>query len=143
MCQKWGQVHFETYLTREVIPFIDLTFRTVKAPNSRALAGLSMGGGHTIYTGFRHSDLFTALGIFRPGLPGESNLKIAAPGSVKLIWISCGDQDSTVRYERIKEWAESLKPEGVATSFHTYAGAHTWPVWRMSLADFAPLLFAE
>lgn len=134
---------FEQYLSREIIPLIDSNFRTAPGPRNRALAGLSMGGGHTIYTGFHHSDLFSALGIFSPGLPRESDLKVSDPKSVKLIWISCGDQDNTVHYERIKEWAESLKPEGVATSFHTYAGAHTWPVWRMSLADFAPLLFAE
>ena len=35
----------------------------------RALTGLSMGGGHTIYTGFFHPELFGALGSFSPGLP--------------------------------------------------------------------------
>jgi enterochelin esterase family protein len=134
---------FEQYLTKEVIPFVDASFRTAAGPQNRAMAGLSMGGGHTIYTGFRHSDLFSALGMFSPGLPGDSDLKIRNPKSVKLIWISCGDQDNTVHYERIKGWAESLKPEGVAQSFHTYAGAHTWPVWRMSLTDFVPLLFVR
>lgn len=134
---------FESYLTQEVIPFVESTFRTAKGSLNRALAGLSMGGSHTMYTGFRHSDLFSALGIFSPGLPGELNLKMTSPRWVKLIWISCGDKDNTVHYERIKQWAESVRPEGVSSSFHTYAGAHTWPVWRMSLSDFVPLLFVH
>ena len=133
---------FEQYLTREVIPFVDANFRTAPGARNRALAGLSMGGGHTIYTGFRHPDLFGALGIFSPGLP-SSDLQMTDAKSVKLIWISCGDQDNTVHYERIKQWAEGLKADGVNKSFHTYSGAHTWPVWRMSLTDFAPLLFAQ
>ena len=134
---------FEQYLTQEVIPLIDATFRTAPGAQNRALAGLSMGGGHTIYTGFQHPGLFSALGIFSPGLPGGIEPKMTDAGAVKLIWISCGDQDNTVHYEHIKQWAEALKPEGVNKSFHTYAGAHTWPVWRMSLTDFAPLLFAQ
>ncbi len=134
---------FETYLTKEVIPFIESTFRTAQGSQGRALAGLSMGGGHTIYTGFRHADMFSALGIFSPGLPRDSDLALSDPKSVKLIWISCGDQDNTVHYERIKQWAETLKPQGVDESFHTYAGAHTWPVWRMSLTDFVPLVFTR
>ena len=68
----------------------------------------------------------------------KSNVK-----SLKLIWIACGDADNTVHYERIKAWAETVKPQGASASFHTYTGAHTWPVWRMSLTDFAPLLFTR
>jgi enterochelin esterase-like enzyme len=60
---------------------------------------------------------------------------------VPIIWISCGDQDTTVQYPRIKTWAETLGKSGVHEKFTTYNGAHTWPVWRMSLAEFAPLLF--
>ncbi len=134
---------FERYLIQEVIPFVESTFRTAPGPRNRALAGLSMGGGHAIYTGFRHPDLFSALGIFSPGLPAESDLKLANPKSVKLIWISCGDEDNTVHYERIAAWANSVRPEGVSASFHAYAGAHTWPVWRRSLTDFVPLLFGQ
>ncbi|MFL6449653.1 MAG: alpha/beta hydrolase-fold protein [Bryobacteraceae bacterium] len=134
---------FEQYLVKEVIPLVESTFRTASGPRNRALAGLSMGGGHSIYTGFHHPDLFGALGIFSPGLSAEPDPKLTDPKSLKLIWISCGDQDNTVRYEKIKAWAESVKPEGVDTSFHTYPGAHTWPVWRMSLTDFVPLLFTH
>jgi len=58
-----------------------------------------------------------------------------------LIWISCGEQDTTVQYPRVKAWAEALDKAGIRETFRTYQGAHTWPVWRESLADFAPLIF--
>lgn len=140
---------FEQYLTKEVIPAVESTYRVAPGAKNRALAGLSMGGGHTIYTGFSHPELFSALGIFSPGLPRDFDTKfksvLAEPNAfntkVPVVWISCGDQDTTVQYPRIKAWTESLDKSGIHEKFVTYQGAHTWPVWRMSLAEFTPLLF--
>ena len=136
---------FEQYLIKEVIPLVETKYRVAAGAKNRVLAGLSMGGGHTIYTGFSHPEMFSAFGIFSPGLPRDFDTKFEAvlktPKVFKMIWIACGDNDSTVQYPRIKTWAESLQQHGLPATFHTYSGAHTWPVWRMSLADFAPLIF--
>ena len=140
---------FEQYLVKEVIPSVEAKYRTATGAPNRVLAGLSMGGGHAIYTGFSHPDLFGALGIFSPGLPRDFDTKFqpvlqdpkAFNSKVRLMWIACGDNDTTVQYPRIKAWAETLNQHGIHELFHTYSGAHTWPVWRMSLADFVPLIF--
>jgi enterochelin esterase family protein len=140
---------FEQYLVKEVIPAVDAKYRIAPGARNRAMAGLSMGGGHTIYTGFSHPELFSALGIFSPGLPRDFDQKFhsvledpkAFNAKVKMVWIACGDIDTTVHYPRIKTWAESLKQHGIPETFHTYPGAHTWPVWRISLTNFVPLLF--
>jgi enterochelin esterase-like enzyme len=142
---------FEQYLVKEVIPMVEAKYRTASGSRNRVLAGLSMGGGHTIYTGFSHPDLFSALGIFSPGLPRDFDTKFAAvlkdpkpfDNKVKTVWVACGDNDNTVQYPRVKTWAESLNQHGIPATFHTYSGAHTWPVWRSSLADFAPLIFRD
>ncbi len=60
---------------------------------------------------------------------------------VKTIWVACGDHDGTVQYPRVQAWAESLKKAGIPETFQSYPGAHTWPVWRMALADFLPVIF--
>jgi enterochelin esterase-like enzyme len=130
---------FDRYLTGEVIPALEAEYRVASGASNRALAGLSMGGSHTIYTGFHHPGLFSALGIFSPGLSrAESRMEGAQPG---LIWIACGEQDTTVQYPRVKAWAGSLSQAGIRETFTTYQGAHTWPVWRESLAEFLPLIF--
>jgi enterochelin esterase family protein len=97
-------------------------------------------GGHTIYTGFKNAPMFSALGIFSPGLPRDLDVAALHP-KIPLVWIACGDIDTTVNYSRVKTWAEGLDKAGIKGKFTTYSGAHTWPVWRNSLADFAPLLF--
>jgi len=131
---------FEEYLTKEVIPAVEGTYRVMPGVRNRALAGLSMGGGHTIYTGFSHPELFSALGIFSPGLPRDFDVAAHHP-NIPLVWIACGDNDTTVQYPRVKAWAESLDKSGIREKFTTYSGAHTWPVWRESLAEFTPLIF--
>ena len=131
---------FESYLIKEVIPAVEATYRVAPGTANRALAGLSMGGGHTIYTGFKHADMFSALGIFSPGLPRDFDVAALHP-KIPLVWVACGDVDTTVQYARVKTWADDLNKAGVKDKFTTYSGAHTWPVWRMSLTDFAPLIF--
>jgi S-formylglutathione hydrolase FrmB len=53
---------FETYITKEVIPFIDSKYHTVKDKKGRAITGLSMGGYGSLYLSTRHPDLFAAAG---------------------------------------------------------------------------------
>lgn len=53
---------FETYITGEVIPKIDKTYRTVAAKKGRAITGLSMGGHGALYLSTRHPELFCAAG---------------------------------------------------------------------------------
>lgn len=53
---------FETYITKEVIPFIDSKYRTVKDKKGRVITGLSMGGYGSLYLSTRHPELFAAAG---------------------------------------------------------------------------------
>ena len=53
---------FETYLTREVLPKIDQTYRTVRDRKGRVIAGLSMGGHGALFLSARHPDLYCAAG---------------------------------------------------------------------------------
>ena len=144
---------FEQYLVKEVIPTIEGKYRIAAGARNRALAGLSMGGGHTIYTGFSHPELFGALGIFSPGLPRDFDTKfqsvLADPKSfnakVGTVWIACGDNDTTVQYPRIKTWAESPRKgrnprdlPDVRRRAHLAGLAQT-----ASRKDFAPLIFTR
>ena len=53
---------FETYLTKEVLPKIDQTYRTVRDRKGRVIAGLSMGGHGALFLSARHPDLYCAAG---------------------------------------------------------------------------------
>jgi S-formylglutathione hydrolase FrmB len=51
---------YETYITKELVSFIDTTYRTIPTREGRAIAGLSMGGFGALQLGMRHPDLFAA-----------------------------------------------------------------------------------
>ncbi len=59
---------YETYVTKELIDYIDKTYPTIKAREGRAIAGLSMGGHGALYLSIRHQDLFGAAGSMSGGV---------------------------------------------------------------------------
>jgi enterochelin esterase-like enzyme len=59
---------FEEHLVKDLMPFIDKTFRTLKDQNDRAVAGLSMGGMHTQTITNNNPGLFGYIGVFSMGL---------------------------------------------------------------------------
>ena len=58
---------FEAELRKHVIPLVESAYKVRKDPAGRALSGLSMGGRHTMFIGFRSLDLFASFGILSAG----------------------------------------------------------------------------
>jgi len=58
---------FESEMKQVIIPFVEKNYRASNNANDRALAGLSLGGLHTLYTGINNTDLFSYLGVFSSG----------------------------------------------------------------------------
>jgi enterochelin esterase family protein len=136
---------FRDALLTEVIPQVEKNYRVSADRTSRAIAGLSMGGAESLYTGLNALDRFAWVGAFSsgglreefdadfPGLDAKANDKL------RVLWIACGTDDRLIDLNRkLRAWLTSkgVKHEAVETP-----GAHTWMVWRRNLAAFAPLLF--
>jgi len=137
---------FTGVLLDEVIPQVEKSYRVIKDRNSRAIAGLSMGGAETLLTGLNHSDQFAWIGAFSSGGIDLADFKDEFPGldanankKIKLLWIACGTDDGLIKINReFKVW---LKEKGVEYTDIETPGAHTWMVWRRNLNTLAPLLF--
>ncbi|MNK33016.1 Endo-1,4-beta-xylanase Z precursor [compost metagenome] len=59
---------YETYVVKELVPFIDKQYRTIADRKARAISGLSMGGHGALYLSFRHQDVFGAAGSMSGGV---------------------------------------------------------------------------
>lgn len=59
---------YETYVAKELVDFIDSSYRTIKSPKGRAIAGLSMGGHGAMWLALRHKDVFGAAGVISGGV---------------------------------------------------------------------------
>lgn len=59
---------YETFVSKELVTYIDANYRTVASPSGRAITGLSMGGHGGLWLSIRHSDVFGAGGSMSGGL---------------------------------------------------------------------------
>ena len=133
-------------LLGEVMPQVEQSYRVKKDRESRAIAGLSMGGAESLFTGLNHQDKFAWVGAFSSGGIDNRDFATEFPGvdantnkKLKLLWIACGTEDRLIDVNRkFKSW---LKEKGVEYTSIETPGMHTWLVWRRNLTNLAPLLF--
>ncbi len=88
---EWGFepdiTQYPKSMVKDLIPFIDKTYRTRSDRENRAIAGLSVGGAKAIYAAFNHIDLFAYAASFSggfPRLPGVA-VKIEAPANADIM----------------------------------------------------------
>jgi len=66
---------YETYITKELLPYIDSHFATIPDPSERAITGLSMGGHGALYLAIRNKNLFASAGSMSGGVDLRSSSK--------------------------------------------------------------------
>ncbi|EHQ30386.1 alpha/beta hydrolase-fold protein [Mucilaginibacter paludis] len=144
---------FEKEMEQCIIPFTEKNYRTKNTADNRALAGLSMGGINTLYTGLYHTAIFSYLGVFSSGwiVPAQNAIANAQYDYLKqnsskinqdlrLFWLSQGGRED-IAYKNGQLMLGKLDELNIKHSYYEYPGGHTWPVWRNALYHFAPLLF--
>jgi len=136
---------FREALLTEVLPRVEAEYLVVKDRNSRAIAGLSMGGSESLLTGLNTLDKFAWIGAFSSGGITEEfdkefpTLDSKATERLHLLWIACGTEDRLLDINRqFRAWlaSKNIKHVDIETP-----GSHTWMVWRRNLTEFSSLLF--
>ncbi|MHA6720430.1 alpha/beta hydrolase [Sphingomonas sp. RS6] len=144
---------FGNDLLKDLMPYVEQHFRTLNTPDTRAMAGLSMGGAHTIRNGLTHPELFHYIGIFSMGLgfgddaakqvtdyetANDAALKRGSK-EFRLVYYAMGKDDFL--HGTVAPTRGMLNKYGIAHVYNETPGGHTWINWRRYLADFAPRLF--
>jgi enterochelin esterase family protein len=145
----------------DIMPYAETHYRVIRDRQHRAIAGLSMGGAHTLNIAIPHPDEFSYVGVFSSGIIGI--VPVGGPGSGlptgpnweqqhaaelenpagrknwKLFWFSTGKDDFLLATSKAS--VDLFQKHGFKAEFHESAGAHTWTNWREYLNEFAPQLF--
>ncbi|MDR6486561.1 enterochelin esterase-like enzyme [Chryseobacterium vietnamense] len=134
---------FEKDLLNDLIPFVEKKYPVKKDRNNRAIAGLSMGGGQTLNFGLGNIDKFAWVGAFSAA-PNTKEPQLLLPDpskakELKLLWISCGDQDRLMPFS--KRTSDYLTDNKVPHIFYVEPGGHDFKVWKNDLYLFSQLLF--
>jgi enterochelin esterase family protein len=145
---------FETAFP-DVIKFVEKNYRVKKDKAHRAIAGLSMGGFHTLFISINNPDLFDYVGLFSAavdrqqtgngeGFPNiyanrDSKIDQLFKKNPKLFWIGIGKTDFLIQNNNnLRAYLDAKNHK------YTYLetdGGHIWRNWRIYLTEFAPLLF--
>jgi enterochelin esterase family protein len=141
-------------LLGDLIPLVDARFRTQRAPQGRAMAGLSMGGAHTLRYGLTHPELFHYLGVFSMGLGMNNNTQEIASyetantaalarsaEDLKLFYYAMGKDDFL--HGTVAPTRALLDKHGIEHDYHESGGGPTCINWRRYIAVFAPRLFQD
>jgi enterochelin esterase family protein len=146
-----GSTTFTEMMLTDLIPMVERTFRALPGRESRAMAGLSMGGGQTFTTGLGNLDKFSYLGGFSGscgGRGGTFDPKTTCGGAfadpaafnkkVKVLFLGIGQAEGP----GTKNFSDSLAQAGIHNVyFESPETAHEWLTWRRCLNDFGPRLF--
>ena len=134
----------------DVVEWIDENYRTVRKAHSRAIAGLSMGGFHTMQISKTYPEMFDYVGLFSAaifrGKEGvalyedlEAKLRRQFREGVALYWIAIGRDDFL--YDENVKYRALLDKLELPYIYHESEGGHTWRNWRCYLTEFAQMLF--
>lgn len=135
----------------EIVKFIDKNYRTIKSKSGRAIAGLSMGGFHSLHISKQYPDMFNYVGLFSAAImPNkeasspiyenmEGKLKVQFDKNPALYWIAIGKTDFL--YKANEEYRKLLDEKGYKYTYYESDEGHIWKNWRIYLTEFVPMLF--
>ena len=158
---------YETFITQELVSYIDNNYKTIRDRKGRAITGQSMGGHGALHCAFRHTDIYGSAGSLSGGVdirPFPESWNIAGrlgsykdnmelwsestiinmthllkPGTLNII-IDCGTEDFF--YEVNCNLHKKLMSEGILHDFYVRPGAHNWTYWRNAI-KYQILFFSE
>ena len=135
----------------DVVKFVDNNYRTIKSKSGRAIAGLSMGGFHSMHISKQYPDLFNYVGLFSAAIvPNkdvkspvyqdlEGKLKVQFSKKPALYWIAIGKTDFL--YKANEDYRKLLDEKGYKYTYYETGEGHIWRNWRIYLTEFTPMLF--
>ena len=154
MLPKTMEGSFETAFP-DVVKFMEKTYRVKKDKAHRAIAGLSMGGFHSLFISINNPDTFDYVGLFSaavdqqqntanggfPNIYADRNQKIDNLFSKhpKLFWIGIGKTDFL--FKNNNDLRAYLDSKNHKYTYLETEGGHIWRNWRIYLSEFVPLLF--
>jgi len=144
---KFDETNMDRFIWKELVPFIDSRYNTVRSASGRYIGGLSMGGAIALRIAFHHTGLFSKAGGYTPAVtsgdysdrqlekwlyPNDDISKIndvvkfaGKKGFDKLsVYLDAGNTNDPF-YSGIKSLNQALQKRGIKSEFHPYDGGHS------------------
>jgi enterochelin esterase family protein len=142
---------FAEEFAADIKPYIEDNFRVKTGRKNTAIAGLSMGGAHTLEIAFNDLADYGYIGVYSSGVFGITDSTEWADARMEALndprlkrgleyfWFACGDEDFLLDTARAS--VDMFREHGFDVDYHESGGGHTWMNWREYLNDYAQQLF--
>lgn len=136
--------NFQHDLIKDLIPFIQSKYPVFTDRESRAIAGLSMGGGQSLNFGLKYLDYFAYVGGFSSA-PTTNSPSILfsdlenVKSKLRVLYVSCGEQDGLMNVS--KGVHDYCVQKNIPHTWYSTAGGHDFKMWKDSLYQFSQLIF--
>lgn len=162
-----ADMKYETFISSELVQYVDSHYRTIADSRARAITGLSMGGHGAMWNAIRHPEVFSAAGSMSGGVdirPFPKNWNISdqlgtqdahpenwenytvvhlvpamKPGKLALIF-DCGETDFF--HDVNVDFHRALLKQGIDHDFITRPGNHDEKYWKNAI-DYQLLFFKK
>ena len=136
---------------KDIENFVEANYRTLKTKRKRAIAGLSMGGYHSLYISANNPSEFGYVGLFSAAIFPKEGVKSPVYDNLeeklhaqfqqrpKLYWIGIGEDDFL--YKDNAKFTRMLDKNHMRYTYMESTGGHEWRNWRKYLLEFLPQLF--
>lgn len=154
-----GSARYEDWIARDLVGYIDANLRTKSTRADRCISGLSMGGFGAFHVGLRNRNLYRSVashsGLFDVAVEGSfwdefrdqafgsmEKARAASPyhfvadipkAELPALYHDCGTEDFL--FGANEAMHARLEELGVASTYRTFPGAHTWEYWTEHLVD--------
>lgn len=161
------KMQFETFVSKELVAYVDSHYRTIDDRRYRAITGLSMGGHGALWNAWRHPDVFGACGSMSGGVDisqfpdrwkidqrlgkfADNKQRWVEHSVVSLVPKLKNDQQSIIIDDGTEDFFfkvncelhDALMQRGIKHEFTLRPGNHSWDYWVNSL-DYHFLFFAK
>jgi enterochelin esterase-like enzyme len=135
---------FTEFITAELMPVIDATFKTSKDPAKRAMAGASDGGNIALYIGMKHPEQFGKIAAQSSDVITTISQTFSNGPKLNLeIYLDIGTYDLAVLIPMVHGLRDILHTKGYSYQFQEWHEGHSWGNWkghlRLPLMQFFPL----
>jgi len=149
---------YDTYVSKELVNWIDGKYKTIRDRKGRGITGLSMGGHGALYLALKHQDVFGAAGSMSGGVdirPFPNNwdmalrlgkysehpdnwekytvmnmLHLLQPNSLAIL-VDCGTEDFF--YKVNENLHQQLLYRNIPHDYISRPGAHNWNYWTNAI----------
>jgi enterochelin esterase-like enzyme len=133
---------FTSFIVNELMPYIDVRYRTMRNPAMRAVVGASNGGNISLWIGYNHPEVFGNIGAQSSNIVLSISSGFQSSPTLPLkLYLDLGTYDIPQLIPLVRTFIPILQSKGYVYRYEEYHEGHSWGNWRAHIDNALELFF--